>query len=76
MTPIPNSSQLSKTGAQSQSSYTLPPFHPLPYLSNGFWCIGHGSHYYEDGVAVQPEDPAITTYRAAALIVWRNSQVG
>ena len=45
-------------------------FQPSPYLLNGFWAIGFGSTFYEDGQCVQSWDPAISVEKATELLAF------
>lgn len=47
-----------------------------PYLCPaGYWTIGYGSTYYEDGRRVSPDDPPITKERAEQLLLWELNKV-
>lgn len=44
-------------------------FSPSPYVLNGFWHIGYGTSFYEDGMCVQPYDEPISEDRGKELLL-------
>lgn len=44
-------------------------FCPTPFLINGFWHIGYGTSFYEDGSCVQPHDEPISEERGKELLL-------
>ena len=43
-------------------------FCPTPFDLNGFWAIGYGTTFYENGSCVQEFDEAISETRAIELL--------
>ena len=43
-------------------------FSATPFDLNGFWAIGYGSTFYENGMCVQEHDEPISEERAYQLI--------
>lgn len=44
-------------------------FSPTPFLKNGFWHIGYGTSFYEDGRCVLEHDEAISEERGKELLL-------